>query len=76
MIEEGVSFALLGDWLGHSDGGVLAAKTYGHIRKVHAKAEAQRVGESLAKKNRSRDAETPGAGAPLSVPTGGSGDTR
>ncbi len=51
MIEEGVSFALLAEWLGHSDGGVLAAKTYGHIRKVHAKSEAQRVALSLEKKN-------------------------
>ncbi len=51
MIEEGVSFALLSEWLGHSDGGVLAARTYGHIRKVYAQFEAKRIAESMAKKN-------------------------
>lgn len=50
MLEEGVSFALLAGWLGHSDGGVLAAKTYGHIRNTHAQQEAQRVAASLARK--------------------------
>jgi integrase len=51
MIEEGVSFALLAEWLGHADGGVLAAKTYGHIRKVHATSEARRVMHALARKS-------------------------
>jgi len=51
MIEEGVSFALLAEWLGHADGGVLAARTYGHIRKVHATSEARRVMHSLARKS-------------------------
>jgi hypothetical protein len=30
-------------WLGHKDGGALAMKTYGHLRREHSIAQAQRV---------------------------------
>jgi hypothetical protein len=30
-------------WLGHKDGGALAMKTYGHLRREHSVAQAQRV---------------------------------
>jgi len=30
-------------WLGHKDGGVLAMKTYGHLRREHSVAQAQKV---------------------------------
>jgi hypothetical protein len=30
-------------WLGHNDGGALAMKTYGHLRREHSIAQAQRV---------------------------------
>ena len=35
-IEAGVPIPTLAEWLGHNDGGVLAMKTYGHIRKEHS----------------------------------------
>jgi len=30
-----VDFKAIAGWLGHKDGGVLAAKTYGHLRNEH-----------------------------------------
>lgn len=42
-IESGISFAVTALWLGHSDGGALAAKVYGHVRDTHSMEEAQRV---------------------------------
>jgi hypothetical protein len=30
-------------WLGHKDGGVLALKTYGHLRNEHSQAMAKKV---------------------------------
>jgi hypothetical protein len=30
-------------WLGHKDGGALAMKTYGHLRREHSVAQAQKV---------------------------------
>jgi hypothetical protein len=30
-------------WLGHKDGGALAMRTYGHLRREHSIAQAQRV---------------------------------
>lgn len=64
-LEEGVSFPLLAEWLGHSDGGMLAAKTYGHIRKVHALAEADRIMASLAKKFGATDINAPTPANPV-----------
>lgn len=42
-IEAGVDFLTLSRWLGHSDGGVLVGKTYGHLRQEHSFAMAKRV---------------------------------
>jgi len=42
-IESGVDIPTLSRWLGHSDGGALAMKTYGHLRREHSAAMAQRV---------------------------------
>ena len=42
-VESGVDFRTLADWLGHQDGGTLAATTYSHLRADHASAMAQKV---------------------------------
>ena len=42
-IESGVDFATVGKWLGHSDGGTLAAKVYGHVRDAHGLELAKKV---------------------------------
>lgn len=42
-IEAGVPFATVASWLGHKDGGALAARVYGHVRADHSMKEAQRV---------------------------------
>jgi integrase len=42
-IESGVDFLTLSHWVGHSDGGVLIGKTYGHLRQEHSIAMAKRV---------------------------------
>jgi integrase len=42
-IEAGVDFLTLSRWLGHSDGGVLVGKTYGHLRQEHSSAMAKRI---------------------------------
>jgi len=42
-IEAGVDFKAIAGWLGHKDGGVLAAKTYGHLRSEHSAAMARRL---------------------------------
>ncbi len=42
-IEAGVDLPTLASWLGHKDGGVLAAQTYGHLCKKHSTAMAGRV---------------------------------
>ena len=31
-IEAGIDFKVIAGWLGHKDGGILVAKTYGHLR--------------------------------------------
>ncbi len=43
VIESGVDIPTLSRWLGHSDGGVLAMKTYGHLRLEHSQMSAQKV---------------------------------
>ena len=35
-IEAGVDIPTVAKWLGHSDGGALAMKTYGHLRDEHS----------------------------------------
>jgi integrase len=42
-IESGVDIPTVSRWLGHKDGGALAMKTYGHLRRRHSIAQAQRV---------------------------------
>ena len=38
-------------WLGHKDGGVLAMKTYGHLRREHSQAQALKVSFSPVPKS-------------------------
>ena len=49
-IEAGCDFKVIAEWLGHKDGGVLVAMTYGHLRSEHSAAMARRI---------NFDAETP-----------------
>lgn len=42
-IEAGIDFKAIAGWLGHKDGGLLVAKTYGHLRDEHSTAMAQRM---------------------------------
>jgi integrase len=42
-IESGVAIPTVARWLGHKDGGVLALKTYGHLRSEHSQAMAAKV---------------------------------
>ena len=42
-IESGVDIPTVSRWLGHKDGGALAMKMYGHLRREHSIAQAQRV---------------------------------
>ena len=42
-IETGVDIPTVSRWLGHKDGGALAMRTYGHLRREHSLAQAQRV---------------------------------
>lgn len=42
-IEAGCDFKVIAGWLGHKDGGVLAAMTYGHLRNEHSAAMAKRM---------------------------------
>jgi integrase len=42
-IEAGVDIPTVSRWLGHSDGGALAMRTYGHLRQEHSQAQAAKV---------------------------------
>ncbi len=42
-IESGVDIPTVSRWLGHSDGGALAMRTYGHLRQEHSIAQAAKV---------------------------------
>ncbi len=42
-IESGVDIPTVAKWLGHKDGGLLALKTYGHLRNEHSQAMAKKV---------------------------------
>ena len=35
-IEKGIDFKTIANWIGHKDGGLLGAKTYGHLRDSHS----------------------------------------
>ena len=42
-IESGADIPMVSRWLGHSDGGALATKTYGHLRMDHSVEAAKKV---------------------------------
>jgi integrase len=42
-IESGVDIPTVARWLGHVDGGALAMKVYGHLRRTHSQQAAQLV---------------------------------
>jgi integrase len=42
-IEAGVDIPTVSRWLGHVDGGVLAMKAYGHLRRSHLQESAKLV---------------------------------
>jgi len=42
-IEAGIDFKAIAGWLGHKDGGLLVARTYGHLRDEHSAIMAQRM---------------------------------
>ena len=42
-IECGISFAVTAEWMGHTDGGSLLARTYSHISNAHSLEQAKRV---------------------------------
>lgn len=48
-IEAGVDIPTVSRWLGHSDGGALAMKVYGHLREKHSAEMAAKVTFSAAK---------------------------
>jgi integrase len=39
----GLDFMTISQWLGHSDGGILVGKVYGHLADTHKKAAAQKL---------------------------------
>lgn len=43
VIEKGVDFKTIAAWIGHKDGGLLVAKTYGHLRDTHSFEMAKRI---------------------------------
>ena len=47
-IESGVDIPTVSRWLGHKDGGALAMRTYGHLRREHSIAQAQKVSFAVA----------------------------
>jgi integrase len=42
-IEKGVDFKTIAGWLRHKDGGILVAKTYGHLRDDHSQKMATKM---------------------------------
>jgi integrase len=63
-IEAGVDIPTVARWLGHVDGGALAMKTYGHLRRTHSKAMAQKVTFRFEVV----PASTPAASEPVATP--------
>jgi integrase len=58
-IESGVDIPTVSRWLGHKDGGALAMKTYGHLRREHSLAQAQRVSFAPVATKRLRSSSHP-----------------
>jgi integrase len=47
-VEKGINFKVVGEWLGHADGGILVARLYGHLRPGHSHEMAKLMtGQSL-----------------------------
>jgi integrase len=42
-VESGIDIPTVARWLGHSDGGMLALKIYGHLRREHSQSMAAKV---------------------------------
>ena len=42
-VKAGIDFKTISEWLGHSDGGILVAKTYGHVDDKHKQAAAAKI---------------------------------
>jgi len=42
-IEAGIDFKTIAAWVGHKDGGLLVAKTYGHLRDTHSFEMAKKM---------------------------------
>ncbi len=42
-IEKGVDYKVIAAWVGHRDGGLLVAKTYGHLRGEHSREMAKLI---------------------------------
>lgn len=42
-IEAGINYRVIAEWVGHSDGGILVAKVYGHLRKDHEQQAAEKM---------------------------------
>jgi len=47
-IEAGVDFKTISAWVGHKDGGVLVARTYGHLRDAHWAEMAKKMTFSVS----------------------------
>lgn len=47
-VEVGIDFKVIAGWVGHKDGGVLVAKTYGHLRDTHSNDMATRMTSSAS----------------------------
>jgi hypothetical protein len=51
---DGIDFMTIAGWVGHSDGGVLIGKVYGHLVNDHVKRQAAKV--TLGKANPAAEA--------------------
>jgi hypothetical protein len=71
-IESGVDIPTVARWLGHKDRGVLALKTYGHLRSEHSQAMAVWRSSSFRPTPGARETKNrrPASGGRLVFPTG------
>lgn len=47
-VELNIDFKVIAGWIGHKDGGILVAKTYGHLRDSHSTEMAKKMTFSLS----------------------------
>ena len=47
-IESGIDYKTIADWIGHSDGGILVARLYGHLRREHSHKMAEKMNFSAS----------------------------